>query len=218
MQDYNPPPDNGLTVHYQDETLLVLDKPSGLLSVPGRGPDKQDSLLTRARQRFADAECVHRLDMETSGLMILARGKAAQRALNRQFEQREIGKRYTAVVRGTVAPASGEINLPLVCDWPNRPRQVVDHRLGKPSATRFRVLRHDRLGDTTRVSLQPLTGRSHQLRVHMQSLGHSILGDRLYAPPDGTAQATRLMLHASALAFRHPHNGRTCRFFSRTPF
>jgi len=218
VQDYNPPPDHGLAVLYQDETLLVLDKPSGLLSVPGRGPGKQDSLLTRTRQRFADAECVHRLDMETSGLMIMARGKAAQRALNRQFEKREVGKRYTAVVQGMVAPAAGEIDLPLACDWPNRPRQVVDHRLGKPSATRYRVLRHDRHGNSTRVSLQPLTGRSHQLRVHMQSLGHSILGDRLYASPDGAAQAARLMLHASALAFRHPRSGRTRHFFSRAPF
>lgn len=218
MQDYNPPPDQGLAVIYQDEMLLVLDKPSGLLSVPGRGPGKQDSLLTRARQRFADAECVHRLDMETSGLMIMARGKDAQRVLNRLFEQRRISKHYTALVQGMVSPANGEIDLPLACDWPNRPRQKVDHSLGKPSATRYRVLRHDRQRDATRISLQPLTGRSHQLRVHMQSLGHSILGDRLYAPPAAAAQVPRLMLHASALAFRHPRSGRASHFFSRAPF
>lgn len=218
MQDYNPPPDNGLTVIYQDETLLVLDKPSGLLSVPGRGPGKQDSLLTRARRLFADAECVHRLDMETSGLMIMARGKTAQRALNRLFEQRRISKHYTAVVHGAVTPGAGEIRLPLICDWPNRPRQVVDHVLGKPSATRFRVLQHDRHRNATRVSLQPLTGRSHQLRVHMQSLGHSILGDPLYSAPGAASQAPRLMLHASAIAFRHPRSGLASHFFSRAPF
>jgi len=218
VQDYNPPADTGLALIYQDDSLLVLDKPSGLLSVPGRGPDKQDSLLTRARKRFVDAECVHRLDMETSGLMVMARGKAAQRALSGQFEQRQVGKQYIAMVQGRVAPASGEIHLPLICDWPNRPRQKVDPAGGKPSRTHFRVLRHDPRLNTSRVALQPLTGRSHQLRVHMQSLGHCILGDRLYAPADVAARAPRLLLHASALAFRHPRSGHASHFFSRTPF
>jgi len=218
VQDYTPPPDNGLALIYQDETLLVLDKPSGLLSVPGRGACKQDSLLTRTRKRFADAECVHRLDMETSGLMVMARGKPAQRALNRLFEQRRVRKHYIAMVEGRITPAAGEIDLPLICDWPNRPRQIVDHAAGKPSTTRFRVLQHDPQRNTSRVALQPVTGRSHQLRVHMHSLGHSILGDSLYAPAAVERQAPRLLLHASALAFKHPRSGRASHFFSRAPF
>lgn len=218
VQDYLPPPDTGLDVIYEDDTLLVIDKPSGLLSVPGRGPDKQDSLLLRVRARYADAECVHRLDMETSGLMLLARGKSAQRALGRLFEQRRIAKGYIALVDGRLMQSAGEIHLPLICDWPNRPRQKVDHRHGKPSSTRFHVLRHERRRDATRVSLQPLTGRSHQLRVHMQSLGHSILGDSLYAPPPAAGRAARLLLHASELAFRHPANGTHRHFCSPAPF
>jgi tRNA pseudouridine32 synthase/23S rRNA pseudouridine746 synthase len=218
VQPYNPPPDTGLALIYQDDALLVLDKPSGLLSVPGRGADKQDSLLTRARQRFAHAECVHRLDMETSGLMLFALGKRVQRMLNGLFQQRRIGKHYIAVVDGRVALPVGEIHLPLVCDWPNRPRQKVDHALGKPSTTRFRVLGHDTCNDTTRVALRPETGRSHQLRVHMQSLGHSILGDRLYGPADTRNRASRLLLHASALTFRHPASGRPSTFYSKAPF
>lgn len=218
MQDYNPPPDNGLSVIYQDDTLLVLDKPSGLLSVPGRGPGKQDSLLLRARARYADAECVHRLDMETSGLMLMARGKPAQRALSRLFEQRRVDKQYIALVEGRLTPAAGEIHLPLACDWPNRPRQMVDPLRGRPSSTHFRVLRHNSHDNTTRVCLQPVTGRSHQLRVHMQNLGHSILGDRLYAHPAAAARAPRLLLHASELAFRHPASGTHRRFYSPAPF
>ncbi len=215
---YNPPPDTGLDLIHQDKALLVLNKPSGLLSVPGRGEDKQDSLLTRARARFADAECVHRLDMETSGLMILARGKQVQRVLNRLFQQRLVRKQYVAVVAGKMEPPEGEICLPLICDWPNRPRQKVDHVHGKASFTRFSVLGHDARRHTTRVALRPETGRSHQLRVHMQSLGHSILGDRLYAPPETCAQAQRLLLHASALTFSHPLTTRQTHFYSHAPF
>ncbi len=218
MQPYDPPPDNGLAVIYQDRSLLVLDKPCGLLSVPGRGPRKQDSLLRRAQQRFADAQCVHRLDMETSGLMVLARGKTAQRALNRLFAQRQVKKQYIALVCGRLTTQEGEIHLPLICDWPNRPRQKVDQARGKPSSTRYQVLHHDPRRDTTRLALQPVTGRSHQLRVHLQSLGHSILGDRLYAPGGAGALAPRLLLHASALTFRHPENGRLSHFHSHAPF
>jgi tRNA pseudouridine32 synthase / 23S rRNA pseudouridine746 synthase len=218
VQDYSPPPDHGLALIYQDDSLLVLDKPGGLLSVPGRGAGKQDCLLTRVRKRFADAECVHRLDMETSGLMLVARGKPAQRTLSRLFEQRLVYKHYIAMVQGRVTPMAGEIHLPLICDWPNRPRQRVDHAAGKPSTTRYRVLHHDRASNTTRVALQPLTGRSHQLRVHMLSLGHSILGDSLYATAGTETPPSRLMLHATALAFRHPLSGRASHFFSRAPF
>lgn len=215
---YNPPPDTGLDLIHQDTALLVLNKPSGLLSVPGRGADKQDSLLTRARKRFADVECVHRLDMETSGLTVLARGKQAQRALNRLFQQRQVHKQYVAIVDGEVEPRDGEIHLPLICDWPNRPRQKVDFAHGKASLTHFRVLSHDPQQHSTRVSLRPETGRSHQLRVHMQSLGHSILGDPLYATPQARNRAPRLLLHASALAFCHPLTGKQSHFYSHAPF
>jgi tRNA pseudouridine32 synthase/23S rRNA pseudouridine746 synthase len=218
VQHYNPPPDHGLALVYQDDALLVVDKPSGLLSVPGRGADRQDSLLTRTRKRFPQAECVHRLDMETSGLMVIALGKQVQRVLNRLFQQRQVRKHYVAVVDGRVAPPTGEIHLPLICDWPNRPRQKVDHTVGKPSTTRFHVLHHDPLNHTSRVALQPETGRSHQLRVHLQSLGHAILGDRLYASPQVVSKAPRLLLHASALAFSHPSSGQTTRFYSQAPF
>jgi tRNA pseudouridine32 synthase/23S rRNA pseudouridine746 synthase len=203
QQQYAPPPDDGLVLVYQDDSLLVVDKPSGLLSVPGRGAERQDSLLTRARKRFPGAECVHRLDMDTSGLMVIALGKPVQRLLNRLFEQRRVHKHYVALVDGRVDPPKGEICLPLSCDWPNRPRQIIDPAGGKPSTTHFRVLGHDRLNRTSRVALQPETGRSHQLRVHMQALGHSILGDRLYA---------------SALAFTHPVNGQPTGFYSQAPF
>jgi tRNA pseudouridine32 synthase/23S rRNA pseudouridine746 synthase len=215
---YQPPPDTGLAIVYQDDELLLLEKPSGLLSVPGRGADKQDSLLTRVRKRFPQAECVHRLDMETSGLMLLALGKQAQTVLNSLFRQRKIHKDYVAVVDGRVAPGGGEICLPLICDWPNRPRQKVDYVNGKPSTTRYRVLEHSAQHGTTRVALKPETGRSHQLRVHMQSLGHSILGDPLYAAPGPRDRAMRLLLHASGLSFRHPVDGRPRHFFSRVPF
>ena len=218
MQPYNPPPDTGLALIYQDDALLVLDKPSGLLSVPGRGADKQDSLLTRARQRFAHAECVHRLDMETSGLMLFALGKRVQRMLNGLFQQRRIGKHYIAVVDGRVALPVGEIHLPLVCDWPNRPRQKVDHALGKPSTTRFRVLGHDTCNDTTRVALRPETGRSHQLRVHMLAIGHAILGDQLYASVSAQKKSSRLLLHASVMTFHHPVTGDEINLQSAVPF
>ena len=218
MQHYIPPPDNGLTLIYRDDALLVVDKPSGLLSVPGRGCDKQDSLLTRVRKRCARAECVYRLDMETSGLMVIALGKDVQRRLNRLFEERRVHKQYLAVVHGRVQPREGAVELPLICDWPNRPRQKVDRERGKPSTTHFRVLEHDPARDTTRVELRPETGRSHQLRVHMQSLGHSILGDSLYGPPAARGKAPRLLLHASGLAFTHPLSGRPRNFHSRAPF
>jgi tRNA pseudouridine32 synthase/23S rRNA pseudouridine746 synthase len=218
VQPYRPPPDTGLALVYQDDDLLVVEKPSGLLSVPGRGTEKQDSLLTRARKRFPHAECVHRLDLETSGLMVFALGKPGQTALNRLFRQRRICKNYIAVVDGRVAAGGGEIQLPLICDWPNRPRQKVDYLRGKSSTTRYRVLEHDTRRDTTRVALQPETGRSHQLRVHMQWLGHSILGDQLYAAPEPRDRATRLLLHASALSLPHPVDGRSRHFYSRVPF
>lgn len=201
--DYTPPEDNGLDILYIDDDLLVLNKPSGLLSVPGRGEDKQDCLASRAQARYPEALIVHRLDQATSGVMLMARGPDRQRTLSLAFQTRETEKRYLALVAGDSAE-SGEIDLPLICDWPNRPRQKVDLDIGKPSLTRYRRLDYDAGTNTSRVELTPITGRSHQLRVHLSAIGHPILGDPLYAPPAVHDQASRLMLHAWRLTFQHP--------------
>lgn len=206
---YFPPIHRGLDIVYQAADFLVFNKPSGLLSVPGRGPDKQDCLASRVQAEYPDALIVHRLDMETSGLLVLARGPEAHRQLSRLFRERQVEKRYVAVVAGQVKETAGQVDLPLITDWPNRPRQKVDFDQGKPSLTRFRVMERDTRQDTSRLELEPVTGRSHQLRVHMQSLGHPILGDGLYAPPGVQKQALRLLLHAAYLAFPHP--------FTQTP-
>ncbi|MDD5297158.1 MAG: RluA family pseudouridine synthase [Rhodocyclaceae bacterium] len=215
MDSYSPPPGQGLDLVYADETLLVVVKPAGLLSVPGRGADKRDCLASRVQARYPDALIVHRLDMSTSGLLVLARGEAAHRALSRLFAQRQVGKRYVALLTGRMARASGVVDLPLITDWPRRPRQKVDFESGKPSLTRFQLLGHE--GESSRVELEPETGRTHQLRVHMQSLGHPILGDELYGRGP-TPDAPRLMLHAAALAFAHPEDGRPMTFVSEVPF
>jgi len=213
-----------LTVLHADEALLVLDKPAGLLAVPGRGEDKQDCLSARVQRRWPDALIVHRLDMATSGLIVMGRGAAAQRALSMAFAAREVDKRYEAVVHGLLAPPDspdgwGLIDLPLIVDWPNRPRSIVDPARGKPSRTRWRVLAQDNSDNpTTRLALEPVTGRSHQLRVHLQALGHPIVGDALYAPPEAAAREPRLRLHACALALRHPVTGERLSFASRAPF
>lgn len=204
---------------YADDTILVFDKPSGLLAVPGRGADKQDCLAARVQARYPDALIVHRLDMATSGLMVMARGAAAQRELSRAFAARAVKKRYIAVVAGRLeAPPEdwGIIDLPIIVDWPNRPLRIVDHVHGKPSLTRWRVLGHEKT--CTRVELEPITGRSHQLRVHLRELGHPILGDALYAPPDVQAQATRLLLHAWSLRFVHPLTRAMLAFECAAPF
>lgn len=218
MSDYQPPADQGLSILYCDDVLLAVDKPSGLLSVPGRGDDKQDCLLSRVQVEYPDALIVHRLDMETSGVMILARNKAVHRQLSLLFQEREVQKRYIAVVDGRIPDAAGVIDLPLICDWPNRPRQIVDHQQGKPSLTRFKVLWRNIEEDTTRVELQPETGRSHQLRVHLQSLGYPILGDRLYANERQQAKAPRLLLHALSLSFEHPLTAEPMRFVCEPVF
>lgn len=193
-----------MDIVHVDAELLVVNKPSGLLSVPGRGADKQDCAVARLQALYPEALTVHRLDMATSGLLLFARGPAAQRALSLDFAERRVAKRYVAVLAGHLeGPLAAqeeedwaEIDLPLSADWPNRPLQKVDHALGKPSRTRWRVLAHE--PGRTRVELEPLTGRSHQLRVHMLALGHPIIGDALYAPP--AAQGPRLLLHACHLA------------------
>ena len=201
---YRPPADTGLDLYYLDEYLLVVNKPAGLLSVPGRGEDKQDCLINRVMQAYPDALIVHRLDMDTSGLLLMARGKAMQSALSILFQQRTVHKRYLAVVGGQLKQEEGEINLPLLLDWPNRPKHKVDFEQGKPSLTRYRLLSYDANTDLSRVELEPFTGRSHQLRVHLMSLGHPIVGDELYAPAELKAKADRLLLHAWQLGFQHP--------------
>ncbi len=218
---------SALQVIHADEHLLVLDKPAGLLCVPGRWPDKADCLSARAQARYPDALIVHRLDMGTSGLVVMARGAAAQRSLSLAFAERRVHKRYEAVVAG-VPDASGadaegwsDIHLPLIVDWPNRPRSKVDFDIGKPSHTRWRLLSVrdvPGLGVCARLALAPVTGRSHQLRVHLLALGHPILGDDLYAQGAALAAAPRLLLHASAIALPHPLTGETVGFDSPAPF
>jgi tRNA pseudouridine32 synthase/23S rRNA pseudouridine746 synthase len=201
-----------LTIHHADDALIVAEKPAGVLSVPGRGPDKQDCLSRRVQDRYPDALIVHRLDMDTSGLICFARGAESQRRLSRAFEERIVGKHYVACVAGRLAGA-GEIDLPLCIDWENRPKSKVDPVRGKPSRTRWRAAGYDAMSHSTRVELAPVTGRSHQLRVHMAALGHPIVGDPLYGEP-----AERMRLHATALALFHPADGRPVEFFSPPPF
>ena len=204
---------------YADAQLLVLNKPSGLLSVPGKGADKQDCLSARVQLGCADALVVHRLDMGTSGLMLMARGAVMQTALAKLFEARSIHKRYVAVVSGQMQASAdwALIDLPIALDWPNRPLRIV-HPLGKPSQTCWRLLRYDSAADRSRLELNPMTGRSHQLRVHLKALGHPILGDALYAPKPIGAQASRLLLHATELRFTHPATGQAMAFENIAPF
>jgi len=194
-----------------------VNKPAGLLAVPGRGADKQDCLASRIQQQFPDALVVHRLDMATSGLMIFGRGAEMQRRLSQMFRLREVQKRYVAVVDGELEPAIGEVNLPIRADWSNRPLRKIDAESGKASLTRFRLLTHDEFTDTSRVELEPVTGRTHQLRVHMAAIGHPIVGDALYGVEDD-ARGERLLLHASRLGFFHPYNGDLLTFLSESTF
>jgi tRNA pseudouridine32 synthase/23S rRNA pseudouridine746 synthase len=210
-----------LPLIFADDAMLVLDKPAGLLSVPGRGPDKQDSLSSRVQTQFSDALVVHRLDMATSGLMVMARGSRNQRALNDAFAARTVHKRYTAVVDGLLdAPDATwqEISLGIRVDWPNRPLRVIDPFHGKPSVTRWKVLGQDTHTGTSRLALEPVTGRSHQLRVHMLAIGHAILGDALYAPADIAIKSPRLLLHANQLELTHPVTAEPMTFSSPVPF
>ena len=212
----------GFETIFSDDSLLILNKPSGLLCVPGRGEDKQDCLSKRAQHIYPDALIVHRLDMATSGLLMMARTAGMQRALSKLFEQRQVHKRYIAIVQGDVRNALGVdgqiadnwqlIDLPIAQDWPNRPLRIIDAAYGKPSQTCWRLLGFDASTNSSRLELAPLTGRSHQLRVHLQALGHPIWGDALYAGEAVQAKAGRLMLHASQLGFTHPANGVTMDF------
>lgn len=211
---YNPPQDP-LVILHSDHQVVLVDKPSGLLSVPGKGEDLADCLIARLQRVFPDALLVHRLDRDTSGVMIFAMTPHAQRHLGLQFEKRQTKKTYVARVWGEMADKSGTVDLPLIVDWPNRPLQMVDHENGRKAVTDWRVVRKG--GGETRVRLMPQTGRSHQLRVHMLALGHPILGDPFYA----TGQARdypRLMLHSETLQFRHPDGGQGMRVTAKCPF
>ena len=212
---YNPP-DVPLAILHHDSALLVVNKPAGLLSVPGKDPGKEDCLIDRLRRVFPEVLLVHRLDCDTSGVMVFALTKATQGNLGQQFEKRQTKKVYVARLSGLLEPKEGTVDLPLCVDWPNRPRQHVNHEQGKPAQTDWRVIRHD--GKTTRVRLMPLTGRSHQLRVHMLSLGHPILGDPIYAEGPARTDYPRMMLHAESLRLRHPELGKTMTFSAPVPF
>lgn len=196
-----------LDILYQDSDLLILNKPAGLLTVPGKGPEKQDCLINRALKLNPNARIVHRLDQGTSGIVMIPLNYITLRTLTKQFEGRGIHKRYVAVVAGLVEQDEGEIKLPLICDWPNRPLQKVCYESGKPAHTRYTVLERDPVKMTTRVLLEPVSGRTHQLRVHMLNLGHPILGDQLYAPDNVKTMAPRLLLHARHIHLRHPTSG-----------
>lgn len=210
------PPTGPLAVLHADAQLVVVDKPSGLLSVPGKAQGLEDCLEARVRAAYPEALLLHRLDMDTSGVMIFARSRLAQRHIARQFQRRQLSKTYVARVWGRPATDTGRIDLPLTCDWPRRPLQKVCHETGRPSVTDWTVLAQE--GPLTRLRLTPLTGRSHQLRVHLLSLGHPIAGDRFYATGPALAAADRLQLHAETLTLRHPDGGATVSFNAAVPF
>ncbi|MEQ1899991.1 MAG: RluA family pseudouridine synthase [Devosia sp.] len=217
--DYRPPTEPWLDIVHEDERLIVCNKPSGLLTVPGKDPSLADCLETRVQERYRQypqAKVVHRLDKDTSGLLLLAFDKAALGMLGSQFEHRKIDKYYVARVAGKMAGESGLVDLPLATDWENKPRQRVDHENGRPSQTQWEVL--GREDGVTRVKLIPLTGRTHQLRVHMLEIGHPILGDSFYAPEAVMRAAGRLQLHAEGLSFAHPDDRRKIELVAPAPF
>ena len=218
---YLPPMSPYLDIIYQDNDIVVLNKASGILSVPGRLPEHQDCLQNRVQRVLPTATIVHRLDMATSGLMIMALNKPAHVTISRQFEQRKTKKSYLARVFGYVEQDEGSVDLPLICDWPNRPKQKVDFENGKKSLTHYRVLNHSDSTDepaSTLLELTPITGRSHQLRVHMLALGHPILGDRLYAPKQALTMRNRLQLHALNLSLFHPKTEQAISFHAPCTF
>lgn len=213
---YTPPTSPWLDVVHQDKDIIVLNKPSGLLSVPGRDLAYHDSIHSRVLGEHPNAQIVHRLDMATSGIIVVALRRSAERELKRQFRDRETQKTYYARVAGHLKAHSGTVDLPLICDWPNRPKQKVDHIVGKPSTTHFEVV--SKAKRSTLVKLTPITGRSHQLRVHMMALGHPILGDNFYADPLAKSLAPRLLLHAQSLTVKHPYSGEVMTFSTEIPF
>ncbi|MCL1142303.1 bifunctional tRNA pseudouridine(32) synthase/23S rRNA pseudouridine(746) synthase RluA [Shewanella gaetbuli] len=213
---YQPATEPWLDIIHQDKDIIVIDKPSGLLSVPGREVQYHDSVYNRVLRDHPNAQIVHRLDMATSGIIVVALRKNAERELKRQFRDRETHKVYTARVAGHVNPTTVEVDLPLICDWPNRPKQKVCHQQGKASQTQIKVLSYGKR--STLVQLTPITGRSHQLRVHMMALGHPILGDGFYADPLAKRLAPRLLLHATELSIKHPYSLKPMNFVSTPSF
>lgn len=212
--EYTPPQDP-LEILHHDAQILVVNKPAGLLSVPGRGEHLADCLLTRVQGVFPEALLVHRLDRDTSGVLVFGLAPHAQRHLSMQFEKRTAKKAYVARLDGRLEPRAGEVDLPLIVDWPNRPRQMVCHDTGKPAVTEYRVVKYGE--GETRVRLTPKTGRTHQLRVHMMALGHAILGDPLYAQGDAR-EFPRMMLHSEELRIKHPDSGESMKFRAKAAF
>lgn len=215
--EYNPPQEPWLDLVYRDDYIAVVNKPSGLLSVPGNQPQYYDSAMSRVKERYGFCEPAHRLDMATSGILLFALSKAADRELKRQFREREPKKYYQALVWGHVEQDHGVVELPLVCDWENRPRQKICFERGKRAVTFYDVLQRYP-NNTTRVKLTPITGRSHQLRLHMLALGHPILGDKFYAHPQAKALSPRLCLHAESLQIQHPITAETMEFTAPVGF
>ncbi len=207
-----PPPIGNIEYVYDDEHIIIVEKPSNMLSVPGRSPDKQDCLINRVKKLFPEARIVHRLDFSTSGLMVLAQNPESHRKLSRQFENREIEKTYVAEVYGQPDETSGQLNLPLRCDWERRPLQIVDNDLGKKAQTFWQII--ERFEKSCLVELIPVTGRTHQLRVHMQAMGHPVLGDELYAHKTAHSMSDRLCLHAKELIITHPTENNRLTFTS----
>jgi tRNA pseudouridine32 synthase/23S rRNA pseudouridine746 synthase len=214
LLNYSPPLNPQFDIVYKDDDLIVFNKPSGLLTVPGKALEHKDSLQTRAQRVWPTASIVHRLDMATSGLLIMALHKESHRHISKQFELRQVQKIYYARVLGVPAHSQGDVDLPLICDWPNRPKQMVDHERGKPAFTHWELIEHN--NTSSLIKLTPSTGRSHQLRVHMLALGHAILGDKLYACEQGKAMSERLCLHAQSIEFLHPITN--CRLQFDVPF
>jgi tRNA pseudouridine32 synthase/23S rRNA pseudouridine746 synthase len=215
MSDTYDPPQTPIKIVYADHQVLLVDKPTGLLSVPGKGEHLADCLISRIQAVFPDALIVHRLDRDTSGVMIFALTAMAQRHLGLQFEKRQIWKTYVAEVWGRVTEATGTVDLPIAVDWPNRPLQKIDYENGRSAQTDWRVVSYGE--NTTRVCLYPKTGRSHQLRIHMKEIGHPIFGDPLYASGEAM-NAPRLMLHAENQKFRHPDGGNGMSITAKCPF
>lgn len=194
-----------IIILYEDDDLLLVRKPDLLLTIPGRHPLNKDCMITRLQQNYPSASVVHRLDLDTSGIMVVPLNKPTHAHISRQFQERKVEKSYHAIVFGEVMQDTGAIELPIACDWDNRPRQMICHERGKSALTHFEVL--ERHGDRTRLLLKPVTGRSHQLRIHLREIGHPILGCDMYAHEEAYNMAPRLMLHATTLAFEHPATG-----------
>jgi tRNA pseudouridine32 synthase/23S rRNA pseudouridine746 synthase len=211
------PPQEPLVIVYEDEDLVVIEKPAGLLSVPGRLPEHHDSAYFRVLERYPNAKITHRLDMATSGILMFAKHREAEVAVSKMFQARTVNKNYIALVQGKLE-AEGSVEVPLITDWENRPRQIVHFELGKPARTLYQALEYSAVEDISRVLLTPITGRSHQLRVHMQYIGHPITGDKLYHPEPYQSPLQRMALHASYLAFKQPLSGADVEIKAKVPF